>query len=127
MDVHRRIALAAIRGRAARAGVELADRFGPLPEPVANLVAIQEARIALAPLGAVALSVRARPRIASAGLTLGRRRAAGPPRGHPRAALHGAKRELSLRVPEGRTAMEAATNLVAGIFEVRGRVSFRPA
>ena len=30
---------------------ELDDRFGPLPEPVANLVVLQEARLALAPLG----------------------------------------------------------------------------
>ena len=60
----------------------------PIPEPVANLIGIQAVRIALAPLGAVALSVR-RDRIALSGLTLGADDIRGPPLGHPRAALHG--------------------------------------
>jgi len=35
-----------------------ADRFGPVPEPVANLIGMQELRLAVAPLGAVAIQVR---------------------------------------------------------------------
>ena len=40
------------RGRAARARVATEDRYGPLPEPVENLFAIQEAKLKLARLGA---------------------------------------------------------------------------
>jgi hypothetical protein len=74
----------------------------------------------------VALSVR-RERIALAGLTLGADDVRALRSAIPGLLYAPAKRELSVRVPEGRTAMEAATNLVAGIFEVRGRASFRPA
>ncbi len=126
MDVHRRIALSGSEDDLRELESELADRFGAIPEPVANLIGIQAVRIALAPLGAVALSVR-RDRIALSGLTLGADDIRGLRSAIPGLLYTVAKRELSLRVPEGRTAMEAATNLVAGIFEVRGRASFRPA
>ena len=126
MDVHRRIALSGSEDDLRELESELADRFGAIPEPVANLIGIQAVRIALAPLGAVALSVR-RDRIALSGLTLGADDIRGLRSAIPGLLYTVAKRELSLRVPEGRTAMEAATNLVAGIFEVRGRTSFRPA
>jgi transcription-repair coupling factor (superfamily II helicase) len=126
MDVHRRIALSGSEDDLRELESELADRFGVIPEPVANLIGIQAVRIALAPLGAVALSVR-RERIALAGLTLGADDIRALRSAIPGLLYAAAKRELSLRVPEGRTAMEAATNLVAGIFEVRGRASFRPA
>ena len=61
MDVHRRIALSSTVDELRDVEVELADRFGPLPEPVENLVLVQEARIKLAPLGADARG-RARAR-----------------------------------------------------------------
>jgi transcription-repair coupling factor (superfamily II helicase) len=52
IDVHRRLALVESEDelRELRATVE--DRFGPLPEPVENLFAIQEAKLKLARLGA---------------------------------------------------------------------------
>jgi transcription-repair coupling factor (superfamily II helicase) len=52
IDVHRRLALVESEDelRELRAAVE--DRFGPLPEPVENLFAIQEAKLKLARLGA---------------------------------------------------------------------------
>ena len=52
IDLHRRLALAETDDelRELRAGTE--DRFGPLPEPVENLFAIQEAKLKLAQLGA---------------------------------------------------------------------------
>jgi transcription-repair coupling factor (superfamily II helicase) len=52
IDLHRRIALAESDDelRELRASVE--DRFGPLPEPVEHLFAIQDAKLRLADLGA---------------------------------------------------------------------------
>jgi transcription-repair coupling factor (superfamily II helicase) len=52
IDLHRRIALAESEDelRELRAGTE--DRYGPVPEPVENLFAIQEAKLKLARLGA---------------------------------------------------------------------------
>jgi transcription-repair coupling factor (superfamily II helicase) len=52
IDVHRRLALVESEDelRELRAAVE--DRFGPSPEPVENLFAIQEAKLKLARLGA---------------------------------------------------------------------------
>ena len=52
IDVHRRLALVESEDelRELRAAVE--DRFGPLPEPVENLFAIQDAKLKLARLGA---------------------------------------------------------------------------
>ncbi len=52
IDLHRRLALAESEDelRELRAATE--DRFGPLPEPVENLFAIQEAKLKLAQIGA---------------------------------------------------------------------------
>ena len=52
IDLHRRLALVEHDDelRELRAGVE--DRYGPLPEPVENLFAIQEAKLTLARIGA---------------------------------------------------------------------------
>jgi transcription-repair coupling factor (superfamily II helicase) len=59
IDVHRRVALAADRSELRELEAELADRFGPLPDPVANLLAIQELRIACADIGVASASLRA--------------------------------------------------------------------
>jgi transcription-repair coupling factor (superfamily II helicase) len=58
IEVHRRIAAA--REVADLVGLrdELADRFGPLPEPLENLVALQHARIRLGEAGARAVTIR---------------------------------------------------------------------
>jgi transcription-repair coupling factor (superfamily II helicase) len=58
IDLHRRIALAEHDDelRELRAATE--DRFGPLPEPVENLFRIQEAKLALALVGADYLVLR---------------------------------------------------------------------
>ena len=69
------------------------DRYGPLPEPVANLFAIQEAKLKLARLGADYLVFRGGK--ASVGpVVLGLRRAA-------RAALRGRDRGLLDGQPRG--------------------------
>jgi transcription-repair coupling factor (superfamily II helicase) len=52
IDIHRRLALAETEDELRELQASLEDRYGPLPEPVANLFAIQEAKIKVAILGA---------------------------------------------------------------------------
>jgi transcription-repair coupling factor (superfamily II helicase) len=58
IDLHRRAALATDRGELRELRAELADRFGPPPPAVDNLLAIQEARLAAAELGADYVTLR---------------------------------------------------------------------
>jgi transcription-repair coupling factor (superfamily II helicase) len=58
IDLHRRVALAADRSELREIEAELADRFGPPPEPVANLLAIQELRLLAGEMGIAAASLR---------------------------------------------------------------------
>ena len=52
IDIHRRLALAETEDELRELQASLEDRYGPLPEPVENLFAIQEAKIKVALLGA---------------------------------------------------------------------------
>ena len=52
IDLHRRIALTETEDELHELRVATEDRYGPLPEPVENLFAIQEAKLKLARLGA---------------------------------------------------------------------------
>ncbi len=52
IDLHRRIALTETEDELHELRVATEDRFGPIPEPVENLFAIQEAKLKLARLGA---------------------------------------------------------------------------
>ncbi len=52
IDVHRRLALAETEDELRELQAALEDRYGPLPEPVEHLFAIQEAKIKVARLGA---------------------------------------------------------------------------
>ena len=58
IDVHRRIAGARAAGDLRALRDELRDRFGPVPEPVENLFALQRARIELGAAGARTAEVR---------------------------------------------------------------------
>ena len=58
IDVHRRIAAAMEVATLAMLREELEDRFGPVPEPVANLLDLQRARIELGQAGARTVSFR---------------------------------------------------------------------
>ena len=51
IDIHRRIAATREPGRLRQLRDELRDRFGPIPEPVENLLTLQRARIDLAAAG----------------------------------------------------------------------------
>jgi len=52
IDIHRRLALSETEDELRELQAALEDRYGPLPEPVENLFAIQEAKIKVARLGA---------------------------------------------------------------------------
>jgi transcription-repair coupling factor (superfamily II helicase) len=52
IDLHRRISLTETEDELHELRVATEDRYGPLPEPVENLFAIQEAKLKLARLGA---------------------------------------------------------------------------
>jgi transcription-repair coupling factor (superfamily II helicase) len=58
VDVHRRIAAAREVADLAVLRDELEDRFGPVPEPLEHLIALQQARIKLGRAGARAVSLR---------------------------------------------------------------------
>ncbi|MGD0167133.1 MAG: transcription-repair coupling factor [Gaiellaceae bacterium] len=52
IDLHRRLALVESEDELRELEASCEDRFGPLPEPVANLFAIQRAKLGLAQIGA---------------------------------------------------------------------------
>jgi transcription-repair coupling factor (superfamily II helicase) len=58
VDVHRRVAASRDVADLATLRDELEDRFGPVPEPLENLIAMQQARIKLGRAGARAVSFR---------------------------------------------------------------------
>jgi transcription-repair coupling factor (superfamily II helicase) len=58
VDVHRRIAASRDVAELGALREELEDRFGPVPEPLANLIDLQVARIKLGRAGARAVSIR---------------------------------------------------------------------
>jgi transcription-repair coupling factor (superfamily II helicase) len=58
VDVHRRVAASRDVADLATLRDELEDRFGPVPEPLENLIALQQARIKLGRAGARAVSFR---------------------------------------------------------------------
>ncbi len=120
MDVHRRIALATTEDELRELGAELVDRFGPIPEPVSSLLGLQEARLVLAPLGAVSLAVR-KDRVSLIGVTFGADELRALRASFPTAVHTAPRREIAIRVGPDDSAMAAANALAAGIVELRGR------
>ena len=59
VDIHRRIAASREVADLEELRIELADRFGDLPEPMSNLLDLQIARIKLGQAGATAVTIRA--------------------------------------------------------------------
>ncbi|HKY25247.1 MAG TPA: helicase-related protein, partial [Gaiella sp.] len=114
IDLHRRIALAEHEDelRELRAATE--DRYGPLPEPVENLFKLQEARLALALVGADYLVLRAgRATVGPVGLAASELRSL---RAISDTAVYAsARQEVSLRT-EG---LEGALGLTAAIVAAR--------
>jgi transcription-repair coupling factor (superfamily II helicase) len=115
IDIHRRLALAEGEDELRELQAALEDRYGPLPEPVAHLFAIQEAKVKLAQLGADYLVFR------GGKATVGRLVLGSQELQELRTRIHTAvytvgNREVSLRSQDG---FPQALRLVDAILEAR--------
>jgi transcription-repair coupling factor (superfamily II helicase) len=99
VDVHRRIAGAREVSELMGLRDELEDRFGELPEPLRNLIALQQARIKLGQAGARAVTFRG-GRLAVTPIELDSVRAKRIRAEIPEALYESGKSQLSVRVPE---------------------------
>jgi transcription-repair coupling factor (superfamily II helicase) len=98
VDVHRRIAASREVADLALLRDELEDRFGELPEPLRNLIALQQARIKLGQAGARAVTFRG-DRLAVTPIELDSVRAKRIRQEIPEALYESGKSQLSVRVP----------------------------
>ena len=112
IDLHRRIALAESEDELRELEAATEDRYGPLPEPVANLFAIQEAKLKLARLGADYLVYRG-GRATVGPLALGSVEFRALREALPTAIYSTEKREVSLRVEAFEAALELPDAIVA--------------
>ncbi len=99
VDVHRRIAASREVADLVSLREELEDRFGDLPEPLRNLIALQQARIKLGQAGARAVTFRG-GRLAVTPIELDSVRAKQIRAEIPEALYESGKSQLSLRVPD---------------------------
>jgi transcription-repair coupling factor (superfamily II helicase) len=99
VDVHRRIAASREVADLVVLRDELEDRFGPLPEPLLNLISLQQARIKLGQAGARAVTFRG-GRLAVTPVELDSVRAKRVRAEIPEALYESGKSQLSMRVPE---------------------------
>ncbi|MBA3376852.1 MAG: transcription-repair coupling factor [Actinobacteria bacterium] len=114
IDLHRRIALVEDEDELRELVSVTEDRYGPLPEPVQNLFAIQEAKLKLARLGADYLVYRG-GRATVGPLTLGSVEVQALRAAAPTVIYSTEKREVSLRVET----LEAALELPDAIVDAR--------
>jgi len=98
VDVHRRIAGSRELAELASLREELRDRFGDLPEPLRNLIDLQQARIKLGQAGASAVTFRG-DRLAVTPIELDSVRAKQIRAEIPEALYESGKSQLSVRVP----------------------------
>jgi transcription-repair coupling factor (superfamily II helicase) len=115
IDLHRRLALTETEDELRELQAATEDRFGPLPEPVENLFAIQEAKLKLARVGADYLVFRGgRATVGPLVLGSGELREL---RGRVERAIYTTgNREVSLR---GQEEFSAALRLVDAILDAR--------
>jgi transcription-repair coupling factor (superfamily II helicase) len=99
IDVHRRVAGAREVSELGTLREELDDRFGPIPPPLENLLALQQARIKLGEAGARAVSFRG-GRLAVTPIDLDAERAKRLKEQIPEALYEPGKSQFSLRVPD---------------------------
>jgi len=99
IDVHRRIAAAREVADLGLLRDELEDRFGPPPQPLLNLISLQQARIKLGQAGARAVSFRG-GRLAVTPIELDSVRARRLRERIPEALYESGKSQLSMRVPD---------------------------
>jgi transcription-repair coupling factor (superfamily II helicase) len=117
IELHRRVASAVEVADVERLREELEDRFGPVPEPLANLLALQRARIKFGQAGAQAVSFRG-DRLAVTPIELDSARARRLRQELPEAMYEAGRSQVSVRVPsEGEqrfpTVVRAADVLLA--------------
>ncbi len=98
IEIHRRVAGALEVADVERLREELEDRFGPVPEPLGNLLALQRARIKLGQAGARAVSFRG-DRLAVTPIDLDSARARRLREQLPEALYESGKSQVSVRVP----------------------------
>ncbi len=98
IEIHRRVAGALEVADVERLREELEDRFGPVPEPLANLLALQRARIKLGQAGARAVSFRG-DRLAVTPIDLDSARARRLREQLPEALYESGRSQVSVRVP----------------------------
>jgi transcription-repair coupling factor (superfamily II helicase) len=111
IDLHRRIALVEGEDDLRELVASTEDRYGPLPEPVENLFAIQEAKLKLARLGADYLVYRG-GRATVGPLNLGSVEVRTLREATPTAIYSTQKREVSLRVETLKDALELPDAIV---------------
>ncbi|HEX5308714.1 MAG TPA: transcription-repair coupling factor [Solirubrobacteraceae bacterium] len=99
IEVHRRVAGAVEVADVERLREELEDRFGPVPEPLANLLALQRARIKFGQAGADAVSFRG-DRLAVTPIDLDSVRAKRLRQELPEALYEAGRSQVSVRVPK---------------------------
>jgi transcription-repair coupling factor (superfamily II helicase) len=99
IDVHRRVAGAREPGELRALRDELRDRFGPLPEPVQNLLELQRARIELGRAGARTVEFRG-GRLSATPLELDAPAVGRLRERIPEAIYESRTKTLSLRVPD---------------------------
>jgi transcription-repair coupling factor (superfamily II helicase) len=99
IDVHRRVAGAREVSELGTLHEELEDRFGPVPQPLENLIALQQARIKLGEAGARVVSFRG-GRLAVTPIDLDAERAKRLKEQIPDALYEPGKSQFSLRVPD---------------------------
>jgi transcription-repair coupling factor (superfamily II helicase) len=99
IEVHRRVASALEVADVERLREELEDRFGPVPEPLANLLALQRARIKFGQAGARTVSFRG-DRLAVTPIELDSVRAKRLRKELPEALYESGRAQVSVRVPK---------------------------
>ncbi|HEY5285955.1 MAG TPA: transcription-repair coupling factor [Solirubrobacteraceae bacterium] len=99
IEVHRRVASALEVADVERLREELEDRFGPVPEPLANLLALQRARIKFGQAGAQTVSFRG-DRLAVTPIELDSVRAKRLRQELPEAMYEAGRSQVSMRVPK---------------------------
>jgi transcription-repair coupling factor (superfamily II helicase) len=99
IEVHRRVASALEVADVQRLREELEDRFGPVPEPLSNLLALQRARIKFGQAGARAVSFRG-DRLAVTPIELDSARAKRLREQLPEALYEAGRSQVSVRVPK---------------------------
>jgi transcription-repair coupling factor (superfamily II helicase) len=99
VDVHRRIAAAYEVAELEELRTELEDRFGPIPQPLQNLISLQRARIKLGQAGATAVTFRGN-RLAVTPVELDSVRAKRLRQEIPEALYESGRSQVSVRVPD---------------------------